>query len=143
MLINLASVTNAENPQIMLDYIRRYDPNFVTSEFRTGMIDNAIAYYQDIVKPKKIYRPPTDMERLALDVLVVKLRALPENVSAEAIQTEVYTVGNAFFKPLKGWFDCLYQVLLGQTEGPRIGAFVALYGVPSIIQLIEEKTGGR
>ena len=31
----------------------------------------------------------------------------------------------------------LYQVLLGQEEGPRFGGFVALYGIAGTIGLIE------
>jgi lysyl-tRNA synthetase class 1 len=39
---------------------------------------------------------------------------------------------------LRDWFGCLYQVLLGQQEGPRFGQFVALYGVGETIALIEQ-----
>jgi lysyl-tRNA synthetase class 1 len=38
---------------------------------------------------------------------------------------------------IRDWFGCLYQVLLGQQEGPRFGGFVALYGVPGTIGLVE------
>jgi len=41
------------------------------------------------------------------------------------------------FAGLRDWFGCLYQVLLGQDEGPRFGGFVALYGIPGTIGLIE------
>jgi lysyl-tRNA synthetase class 1 len=41
------------------------------------------------------------------------------------------------FKALKNWFGCLYQVLLGQQEGPRFGGFVALYGIGETVALIE------
>ena len=57
---------------------------------------------------------------------------------AEAIQTAVYEVGKRHpFPELRAWFGCLYQVLLGQQEGPRFGGFVALYGIAETVALIE------
>ena len=50
----------------------------------------------------------------------------------------MYAVGNRHsFPALKDWFSCLYQVLLGQQEGPRFGGFVALYGVAETVALID------
>jgi lysyl-tRNA synthetase class 1 len=43
------------------------------------------------------------------------------------------------FPELRAWFGCLYQVLLGQREGPRFGGFAALYGVPETIALIRDR----
>ena len=58
----------------------------------------------------------------------------------EAIQDIVYEVGKRHpFAALKDWFACLYQVLLGQQEGPRFGGFVALYGIAETIRLIEDR----
>jgi len=37
---------------------------------------------------------------------------------------------------LRHWFTALYEVLLGQTQGPRFGSFVELYGVPETRALI-------
>jgi lysyl-tRNA synthetase class 1 len=62
---------------------------------------------------------------------------LPKEVSAEEIQTEVYAVGKEHgFQPLRDWFTALYEVLLGQTQGPRFGSFVELYGIPETRALI-------
>jgi lysyl-tRNA synthetase class 1 len=44
---------------------------------------------------------------------------------------------------LKDWFGCLYQVLLGQQEGPRFGGFVALYGIRESVALIEAALTSR
>ena len=54
------------------------------------------------------------------------------------IQNELFEIGKRHaFANLRDWFGCLYQVLLGQQEGPRFGGFVALYGVPGTIGLVE------
>ena len=48
----------------------------------------------------------------------------------EALQNLVFAVGNEHgFEPLRAWFAAIYEVLLGETQGPRFGGFIALYGV--------------
>jgi lysyl-tRNA synthetase class 1 len=102
------------------------------------LVDRAIAYYRDFVRPEKKYRDPTDMERGALDDLARTLAALTDT-SAETIQTAVFEVGKRHpFPDLRTWFGALYQILLGQEEGPRFGGFVALYGIPETIALIQQ-----
>jgi lysyl-tRNA synthetase class 1 len=99
---------------------------------------HAVAYYRDFVAPQKRHRAPGAVERAALEDLLAALRALPAESDAEAIQALLYEVGKRHaFASLRDWFSCLYQVLLGQQEGPRFGGFVALYGIPGTIGLIE------
>ncbi|MDR3535825.1 MAG: lysine--tRNA ligase [Acetobacteraceae bacterium] len=139
MLLNLASVVNADTPDILWGFIRRYMPNASaeTEPLLARLVDHAIAYYQDFVRPAKRFRDPDEVERTALADLADTLAALPSDSSAEAIQTAVYEVGKRHpFAELRAWFACLYQVLLGQQEGPRFGGFVALYGIPETIALI-------
>jgi lysyl-tRNA synthetase class 1 len=140
MLLNLASVVNAETPDILWGFIRRYLPDAspATQPFLARLVTHAIAYYQDIERPKKTFRPANQIERAALADLAETLRGMPPATDAETIQTAVYEVGKRHpFTSLKDWFGCLYQVLLGQQEGPRFGGFVALYGVPETILLID------
>lgn len=139
MLLNLASVVNAETPDILWGFIRRYLPGATaeTEPFLARLVDHAIAYYRDFVRPNKRFRQPDDVERAALEDLAVTLEALPPDSNAEAIQNGVYEVGKRHpFVELRAWFACLYQVLLGQQEGPRFGGFVALYGIQETVALI-------
>ena len=46
------------------------------------------------------------------------------------------------FDPLKDWFKAIYEVLLGESQGPRFGGFVALYGVEETVQLIKKALSG-
>jgi lysyl-tRNA synthetase class 1 len=138
MLLNLASVVNADAPDILWGFIRRYVTG-ASPEIQPlldRLVHHAIAYYRDFVRPAKRYRQPTEMERAALEDLAATLETLSET-SAEAIQNAVFEVGKRHpFPDLRSWFGCLYQVLLGQQEGPRFGGFVALYGIPETIALI-------
>ena len=103
------------------------------------MVERAVAYYQDFVRPEKAYRAPTEIERAALKELAEALSGMSEEADAEAIQNEVYEIGKRHpFANLRDWFRGLYEVLLGQSAGPRFGSFVALYGVENTRQLIED-----
>jgi lysyl-tRNA synthetase class 1 len=141
MLLNLASVVNAESPDILWGFIRRYNPRATPEEmpFLTRLVEYALAYYGDFVRPAKRFREPDRVERAALLDLADTLRALPVEASGEDIQTAIYDVGKRHpFSELRAWFTCLYQVLLGQEEGPRFGQFVVLYGLPETVRLIED-----
>ena len=80
-----------------------------------------------------------------MEDLLVRLKALPAGCQdAELIQNEVYAAGkDAGFEPLRLWFQALYEVLLGQSQGPRFGSFVAIFGVERTIALIERALAGE
>jgi lysyl-tRNA synthetase class 1 len=146
MLLNLASVINADSPEMLWGFIRAYLPDATpeSAPFLARLVNYALAYYRDFVAAKKQFRAATPAERIALEDLKTRLAQpitsdrYPGDTAAERIQNLVYAVGKEQkFSPLKTWFDCLYQVLLGQTEGPRFGGFIALYGIERTIALIE------
>jgi lysyl-tRNA synthetase class 1 len=92
------------------------------------------------VKPTKVFRAPDAQERAALEDLVARLKAWDGGLDAEELQSMVFAVGKEHgFEPLRNWFTALYEVLLGASQGPRFGGFIALYGVDETIALIEEK----
>ena len=139
MLLNLASVVNAETPDILWGFIRRYVPGASpeTQPLLARLADHAVAYYRDFVRPEKRYREASDMERAALRDLAATLGPMTDS-TPEAIQNAVFEVGKRHpFPDLRTWFASLYQILLGQQEGPRFGGFVALYGIPETIALID------
>ena len=80
----------------------------------------------------------------AMADLAARFRALPPGCQdAEAIQNEVYAAGkDAGFEPLRAWFTALYEVLLGQSQGPRFGSFAAIFGLDRTIALIERALAG-
>ncbi len=94
MLLNLASVVNAEQPDMLWGFIRRYVPGASpeTEPLLAKLVDRAIAYYRDFVRPEKHYRDPTPMERAALQDLADTLSGIDDS-SAEGIQNVVFEVG--------------------------------------------------
>lgn len=145
LLLNLASASNSEDKEVLWGFIRRYAPE-ATPEAHP-LLDQlagyAIRYFHDFVKPAKRYRAPTEKEQDALVDLDTRLAQLPKTALAEEIQAVVYAVGKEQgFELLRDWFGVLYEVLLGQTQGPRFGSFVELYGVPETRALIEKALAG-
>ncbi len=142
ILLNLASVVNAEEGSILWGFVKRYVPGAdeTSMPFLAKMITYAVKYYQDFVKPTKQYKVPNQMERDALQRLHDELADISFDSSAEDLQAIVFEVGKQFaFTDLRQWFGTLYEVLLGQTEGPRMGSFIALYGIAETRALISEK----
>ena len=146
VLLNLAGVCNTEDRAVLWHFISRYQPAAKpdSSPILDRLVDHAITYYRDFVLPEKKYRPPTIEEKAALEDLAGALDALPGESSAEAIQSEVYEVGKRHpFPDLKSWFKALYEILLGQSRGPRMGSFIAVYGLEETIALIHRAAAGE
>ena len=146
LLLNLVAASNAEDKAVLWGFIRRHVPD-ATPEAHP-LLDHlagyAVNYYRDFVKPEKKYRAATDMERAAFEDLVRELEKLPADAPAEDIQFQVYEVGKRHaFADLKAWFQSLYEVLFGQTQGPRMGTFIALYGIKETIVLIRRALAGE
>ncbi|KAA9008186.1 lysine--tRNA ligase [Histidinibacterium aquaticum] len=145
MLLNLASVAGAEDKETLWGFIRRYAPEASPEanpdlDFAAG---GAVRYYQDFVKPAKTFRAPTEQERAALQDLRDRLAGWQGGNDPEELQTMVFSVGKDHgFEPLRAWFTALYEVLLGASQGPRFGGFVALYGVEETVALIDKGLAG-
>jgi lysyl-tRNA synthetase, class I len=145
MLLNLASVSGAGDKAQLWGFIRRYAPD-ATPESHPDLDDAAgfaVRYYHDFVKPTRACRAPTDAEREALEALRAALVDYDGAVDDEALQSVVYSIGRERFDPMRGWFTALYEVLLGASQGPRFGGFIALYGVDETVGLIDRALAGE
>ena len=168
MLLNLAGVANAETAEHLWGFMRKYAPD-TSPETHPGLdaaAGAAVRYFHDFVKPAKVFRVPTDQERAALEDLVRALKdpalardmIIQKNAAMgnddpvpeldftddENLQSVVFAVGkNHGFDPLRAWFAAIYEVLLGEKQGPRFGGFIALYGVQETIALIEKGLAGE
>ncbi|WP_333591020.1 lysine--tRNA ligase [Brevundimonas sp.] len=147
LLLNLVGVANASNKDQLWAYMAKYLPEATPDNepVLDQLMDRALNYYVDFVKPTKAYRAPTEQEAGAFRDLAARLRALPaDTTDGEIIQSEVYAVGKDHgFEPLRAWFAALYEVLLGASQGPRFGSFAAIYGLPQTIELIEKGAAGE
>ena len=142
LLLNLASVLGAEASEDALrDYLASYiGDGRITPELEV-LIATAVTYTRDYIVPTLDKRAPSTNEAKALRALDSYLAQAAEDTSAEDLQTQVYEIGKREeygFASLRDWFKALYQTLLGSDQGPRMGSFIALYGVANTRQLIAE-----
>lgn len=136
LLVNLASACNPEQPEVLYGFIEKYTGVEVNDSTKK-LAEYALNYYNDFVKPHKQFKTPDSKEKSA----ILELKTSLQNIAEDAdIQTEVFTVGkNNEYENLRDWFKLLYEVLLGQSQGPRMGSFISLFGKDNMIKLIEDK----
>ncbi|MEM6386510.1 MAG: lysine--tRNA ligase [Pseudomonadota bacterium] len=146
MLLNLASVSGAEDKGALWGFIRRYAAE-ATPETHPDLdaaAGFAVRYFQDFVAPERVFRAPSDQERTAFVDLKARLEAWDGAPDAEELQSMVFAVGKDHgFEPLRDWFKALYEVLLGASQGPRFGGFIALYGIEESVALIDKGLNGQ
>jgi lysyl-tRNA synthetase class 1 len=146
LLLNLVSASNALNRDVLWGFIRAYAPQ-ASPALNPGLdklVGFAGRYYEDFVKPQKKYRAPTDKERAALSDLATRLEALGAERDGGAVQNVIYEIGKTHgFEPLRDWFKALYEVLFGQSAGPRFGSFAALFGCTETAALIRKALAGE
>nr|WP_307725807.1 lysine--tRNA ligase [Iodidimonas gelatinilytica] len=146
LLLNLVSASHAHDKAALWGFVSRYAPGASAQSHPEldRLMGYALRYYKDFVAPTKSFRAPTDMERAALCDLLERLDRLPLDADAQTIQTEVYESGKSQpFDTLRDWFKALYETLLGQSQGPRFGGFVALYGLENTKTLIADVLAGK
>jgi lysyl-tRNA synthetase class 1 len=147
LLLNLASASNSEDREVLWGFIRAYAKDATPEKHPVldQLVGYALNYFRDFVRPAKQYRLPDDKERKALEALDAGLASARPGASGEELQTIVYEVGkaNGFADNLRAWFGVLYEVLLGEKQGPRFGSFVELYGVAQTRALIGKGLKGE
>ena len=140
LLLNLAAVCSAETSATLWGYIRAYAPQ--TSPESHPELDRlagyAVQFYQDRVRPTKQYRLATATEKQYITALREALAALPDDAPAQDVQSAVYAAGKEHYENLRDWFTCLYETMLGQTQGPRMGSFFRLYGLSESVALCDK-----
>ncbi len=141
LLLNLVGVMGDADREQIWGYLRQYAPDATPERYPDldELIGNAMAYHKDFIAPTLQRRKPEGGEVAALERLDQELSALPDDAAAEDIQTIVYTIGKeGGFDNLRDWFRALYETLLGSSQGPRMGSFIALYGIGNTRKLIAD-----
>jgi lysyl-tRNA synthetase, class I len=147
LLLNLVGVlgAGASREQVwsyLGNYVENADP--AAHPELDKLVTTALAYNRDFVAPTLVRRKPEANEALALAALDEELAATSDDTPAEELQTLVYEIGkdpHYGFEQLRDWFKCLYETLLGSSQGPRMGSFIALYGIGNTRKLIAEALG--
>ncbi len=141
LLLNLVAVASTDDKDLLWAFVKRYAPDASpdTHPELDALIGYAVAYFRDFVKDSLQRRAPDAKEADALRDLDSQLGELAPEASPDDIQNLVFEVGKAHrFENLRDWFKALYETLLGTSQGPRMGSFIALYGINNSRRLIAE-----
>jgi lysyl-tRNA synthetase class 1 len=130
LLLSLAQVSQSRHVDQLVGYVeavRHIDPQ--DRPMLHELAGGAINYLIEAGALSDNPRRPRPEERVAILDLADQLERLGEGLDDEGYQAEVYEVGKRHgYQPLRGWFQTLYECLLGCSSGPRFGSLVALYG---------------
>ncbi len=140
-LLNLVSVCNSTDKNLIWGFLKEYDSSLSieSNPEYDSLIQYSINYYQDFVLPNKQYLKISKENEKIFNDLKILLETINNDSSSEEIQTEIYAIGKKYkFSNLRDFFKLIYQVLLGQEEGPRLGSFIKLYGIKKTANLIDK-----
>ena len=142
VLLNLVGTSNATDKDVLWKFIKKYKKDIKISDhpILDSLVDYALNYFTDIVKPNKKYRKPNEKEKKALQDLAKRLRDCKDQMDPETIQTIVYSVGkdNGYQENLREWFKAIYEIIFGDQDGPRMGFFISFFGIKESIELINK-----
>jgi lysyl-tRNA synthetase class 1 len=147
LLLNIASLPGIGDRDTIWSFLKRYNPDLSpeASPELDRLVGHAVAYGCRFVAPALRRRPPTAEEAAALRELDELLgahdgTAQPGEDPAAILQNHIYEIGKKHFgkEHLRDWFKALYETLLGSDQGPRMGSFIALYGIDNSRKLIAE-----
>ncbi len=142
VLLNLVGTSNATDKEVLWKFIKKYKKNINIKEhpILDSLVDYALKYFSDIVKPNKKYRKPSAKEKKALQDLINRLKKCKDQTDPETIQTIVYSVGkdNGYQENLREWFKAIYEIIFGDQDGPRMGFFISFFGIKETIELINK-----
>jgi len=142
VLLNLVGTSNATDKDVLWKFIIKYkkDIKVLDHPILDSLVEYALKYFTDIVKPNKKYRKPNEKEKKALQDLIKRLRDCKDQMDPEAIQTIVYSVGkdNGYKENLREWFKAIYEIIFGDQDGPRMGFFISFFGIKESIELINK-----
>jgi len=142
VLLNLVGTSNATDKDLLWKFIKKNKKDIKVSDhpILDSLIQYALKYFQDVVKPNKKHRKPNDKEKKALQDLVARLKECKDQMNPEEIQTIVYSVGkdNGYKENLREWFKVIYEIIFGDQDGPRMGFFISFFGIKESIELINK-----
>ncbi|MCI5046213.1 MAG: lysine--tRNA ligase, partial [Aquisalinus sp.] len=139
LLLNIVNASGTSDPEILRGFVEKYRPNANAAEMAAlePLLEYAVNYFEDFVKPKKKFRPPTDQERAALEMLAATLEEAPEEADEDFYQTAVFDAGKAQqYENIRQWFTGLYEIAFGQSEGPRMGPFIKIFGAGETAKML-------
>lgn len=141
LILNLVRALNVSDPAFIMDYLLGYDPSISKDgEYFKSLVNYAIVYNEEFMKHRKIELIINhDLDRY-LEIFKAGLLDLERqgNVLPDVVQTLTFDIAKENGLSSREWFKHIYQVLLSQESGPKIGSFICLYGLSPSVERIEQ-----
>ena len=142
VLLNLVGTSHSTDKDVLWKFIKKHKKDIKVLDYPIldSLVEYALKYFEDVIKPNKKYRKPNEKEKKALQDLVKRLKDCKDQMNPEAIQTIVYSVGkdNGYKENLREWFKAIYEIIFGDQDGPRMGFFISFFGIKESIELINK-----
>ncbi|HLD76780.1 MAG TPA: lysine--tRNA ligase [Rickettsiales bacterium] len=147
LLLNLACACSPDNDEVLWGFISKHkaDLSPKTSPLLNKMIHCALNYFNDFVKANRQFHKFSTEELQIIKKLkeaILNFKVADDgNPLAAQLQTLIFTIGkeNGYAANIRDWFSLLYKGLFGQTQGPRMGSFIELYGIENFVKMIDER----
>ena len=146
LIVNLVRALNVDEPEFIMEYLIHYDPSIneaQSSEFYKQLVQKAILYNQNVFRAAAMASDINTSFDPHLELLLAKLKEFQDAVNPDDVQTACFSVAKENDLEFKEWFTYIYQVLLGQDSGPKLGPFICLYGIEATVNKINEYLTGR
>ncbi len=145
LILELILALNQDDPRIVRDYLLKYEPEIAGNvSYYEQLIEDALAYYREILLPARTVEAPDHLLDEAVTVLrdeLVRRKGLDSAPDADDLQTMVFQIAKDRQIKTKDWFRVLYRIFLGQSQGPRIGSFIMLLGFEKCVERLEAHLG--
>jgi lysyl-tRNA synthetase class 1 len=137
LINNLISALGTADVRIVLDYIYGYDPGArAYADFITKLVERSLAYYRDNILPNKKFKKPVAAEKKLLETLLNKIASEPGS-DADVLQSHVFDTAKENNVEPRAFFLLIYEVLFGQTSGPKVGSFIKLIGKDEFLKRLK------
>ena len=146
LICNLVNALNLYDEHVVFEYLERYEKiTEENKEILSELVKKAIKYSENVLsRQNEILTIDSNYDQY-LSIFIDKLNIIKcaKNQKPEDIQTACFAVSKENSLTHKLWFTYLYQILLAQESGPKLGSFIAMYGIEDIIKklidYLEEK----
>jgi lysyl-tRNA synthetase class 1 len=141
LILELILALNQDDPRIVRDYLVKFEPEIADNvAYYEQLIEDALAYYREVLLPGRSVEAADHQLDAAVSALRDELSRLAGAGAAtdpDTLQTMVFQVAKDREIRTKDWFRELYRIFLGQSQGPRIGSFIALLGYATCVERLQ------
>lgn len=147
-IMNLALACNPENSDVLFGYIKKFQEQITKDEeeFVRELVQKALNFYNDFIKPYRVFPEMTEENKNKLTVLKSHYEKISQeefdSYNDSELQQIIYNCGRELGynkSTMNDWFKFLYQNLFGSDSGTRFGSFIKIYGLKKFLELIHKR----